>query len=775
MRSLRFSLGMRIFFGFGILVAALVAIALSGSYGLSVVGGEIRNMDTIAGSMRRVQEITFRLEVIRRGLTRYRFDADEESLKDVISAEKRSVALLDEAAGMAASPQKAALYNSVAYKLRSLAQQRERFMTLLHTAVEERKVLKTIGETMMAQAIQLADAAGASKNPADWVPGSSVRTAFLTVEVAASRFLGSAEVNPRLVEAFQREAKLAEGSLIAVIYVGSAEIKAMLPPVQASLKQYVACFDKMSTALIEGAALYDNQIRGDIRNVQTLLAQVQDSLSAELDTTSDNANDVATGAFYKELALSGGATLAGIMLALLLAHTTIGPIRGMTHAMTQLAAGDTTTEIPTRGNTDELGEMARAVEVFRQQAIENTRLADERDRARAAKDRQQAALDSHTEDFGRSIAGVMQNFIDSANAVRQAATQVTDGARQTRARISSTMEGATASARDLNSVAAAAEQVAASINEISKQVGMVTTSVQSAVSRATETDVKVAGLAEAGERIGEVVRIINDIAGQTNLLALNATIEAARAGEAGKGFAVVAGEVKALAAQTARATEQIGSQIVAIRGATADAVTAVRDVGSAIGQVETVATAIAAAVEEQAAATREITNSVQLVTATTSSAAEAMHEVLSIAETTDATSVTAAQAADEVGSAATTLQTEVADFLSAMSHGSENERRLYERIPGNDAKVSLQAAGQPAIQATIQDIARGGMAVRHDGSYPPGTDMTIGLPGDNSIHGRVVRTESGVIAVSFRQDATSLARIDKALAIIAREDQREAA
>src|SRR4051794_28199117 len=105
MRSLRFSLGMRIFFGFGILVAALVAIALSGSYGLSVVG-EIRNMDTIAGSMRRVQEITFRLEVIRRGLTRYRFDADEESLKDVISAEKRSVALLDEAAGMAASPQK---------------------------------------------------------------------------------------------------------------------------------------------------------------------------------------------------------------------------------------------------------------------------------------------------------------------------------------------------------------------------------------------------------------------------------------------------------------------------------------------------------------------------------------------------------------------------------------------------------------------------------------------------------------------------------------------
>ena len=152
-----------------------------------------------------------------------------------------------------------------------------------------------------------------------------------------------------------------------------------------------------------------------------------------------------------------------------------------------------------------------------------------------------------------------------------------------------------------------------SINEISRQVAHVTVSVQAAVDRATETDAKVAGLSAAADRIGDVVRIITDIAGQTNLLALNATIEAARAGAAGKGFAVVAGEVKALAAQTGRATDQIGAQIIAIRDATAEAVTAVREVGVAIGQVETVASAIAAAVEEQAAATREITNSVQQV------------------------------------------------------------------------------------------------------------------------------------------------------------------
>jgi methyl-accepting chemotaxis protein len=775
MRSFRSGLGMRIFFGFGVLVALLLGIAMSGSYGLAVVGGEPGKMDAIAGSLRRVQEITFRLEVIRRGLIHYRLDADAESLKDVTDAEIRSVELLDEAAKITTSDQKRALYNSVAYKLRALAKNREQFMTLLHRASEERKALAVIGTTMMADANRLAEAAGASKSPADWVPGASVRIAFLTTDVSASRFLASANVDAGLVDDFKKQAMLAEGSLLAVLFVGSPDVKALIPPLQASLKRYVTSFNSVSTALIGGVTLYETRIKGDIKNLQSLLVQAQDSLSTGLDKTSRDANDVAVGTLYKEIGLSGGATIAGIILALLLARAIIRPVRGMTLAMTRLAAGDTGIEVPARTNTDELGEMARTVEVFRQQAIENGHLAAEREAERIAKDRQQAAMDRHTGDFGRSISGVMQNFIASATAVRQAASQATEGARQTRASVSSTIEGATASARDLNAVAAAAEEMAVSINEISKQVGHVTSSVQAAVNRATETDEKVAGLSDAANRIGEVVRIITDIAGQTNLLALNATIEAARAGEAGKGFAVVAGEVKALASQTARATEQIGAQIVAIRNATGEAVGAVREVGVAIGEVETVATAIAAAVEEQAAATREITNSVQLVTVTTSNAAEAMREVLSIAENTGTTSVSAMQAADEVGQTADMLRSEVADFLTGMSQGNDVERRLYERIPGNGARAMLQVAGRPAVQATIQDISRGGAALAHDCADHLGTDMEIGLPGGNSVRGRIIRTEEGVISVAFRQDAATLARIDRALEIMGRGVDQAAA
>ncbi len=766
MRSLRFGLGMRIFSGFGILVLLLLGIALSGSYGLFVVGGEVGKMDAIAGSLRRVQETTYRLEVVRRGLNRFRLDADEAALRDAINAETRAVELLEQLAAGATSDQKSALYHSVAANLRSLAKKRERFVTLLRAAVQERKVLSDIDDTMTVAATNLADAAGASKNPADWVPGHAVRIAFLSAELASSRFLASPEGDAALADAFRKEAGLAQGSLTAEIYVGSTDVKTLVPPVQTLLNQYIASFNKYAAAMLEGASLYDTQIRPEIHNLQTLLATAQDSLSSGFDQTSNAANDVATGALHKQIAMSGGATIAGLVLALLLARAIIRPIRSMTEAMARLAAGDTETDVPARGNTDEIGAMARAVEVFRLHAIENTRLAREREHDRAEKDRHQAAMDRHTEDFGTSIAGVMQRFIASANAVRQAASQATDGARRTHERISDTMQGAAASARDLGSVAASAEEVAASINEISKQVSHVTASVQAAVGRATETDVKVASLSEAANRIGEVVHLITNIAGQTNLLALNATIEAARAGEAGKGFAVVAGEVKALAAQTARATEQIGAQVVAIRGATDGAVTAVREVGAAIGAVETVATAIAAAVEEQAAATREITNSVQLVTTTTSSAADAMREVLAIAESTDETNVSAVQAADEVGETAGTLRSEMADFLAALTRGNESERRLYERIPGEGAQVSVRMGSRPAAGATIKDISRGGITILLDCDDQLGMDTEFCLPGGGSVKARIVRIEDGMTSFAFRQDAASLSQIDRAMEII---------
>jgi methyl-accepting chemotaxis protein len=204
-------------------------------------------------------------------------------------------------------------------------------------------------------------------------------------------------------------------------------------------------------------------------------------------------------------------------------------------------------------------------------AVEAARLTAEQETIRTANDRRQAAMDRHTQDFGQTIAGVMTSLMQSAEQMRSSATAMSEGVQYTQADAAATAEGAMASARDLGSVAAASEEMSSSIAEISRQVSGVTAAVQQAVERATVTDQKVAGLAETADRIGEVVRLISDIASRTNLPALNATIEAARAGEAGKGFAVVVSEVQALAAQTAKTTDEISAQVIAIRAATGEA------------------------------------------------------------------------------------------------------------------------------------------------------------------------------------------------------------
>jgi methyl-accepting chemotaxis protein len=171
-------------------------------------------------------------------------------------------------------------------------------------------------------------------------------------------------------------------------------------------------------------------------------------------------------------------------------------------------------------------------------------------------------------------------------------------------------------------------------------------------------------------------------------------------------------------------------------------------------------------VEEQAAATREITGSVQQVTAATAAAADSLRHVSSIAEVTDASSTAASEASEEVGRTAETLRSEVTEFLAAMSHGDEAGRRRYERIPADGTRATLMIAGRPGVQATIQDISRGGMQVLHHCDDKIGTDAEITLPGGGSVHGRIARSANGLLGFAFRQDQGSLDRIDQTLAFI---------
>ncbi|EME70601.1 methyl-accepting chemotaxis protein [Paramagnetospirillum caucaseum] len=303
--------------------------------------------------------------------------------------------------------------------------------------------------------------------------------------------------------------------------------------------------------------------------------------------------------------------LAGLV-AILIARSITGPLGRLVTRMRALADGDITHAVQGTERQDEMGALARAMEVFRGSAIENRRLLDEQEQLKqaAARERNRAL-----QDMAEGLERRVKSAVDAINQVGQrlngASSAMTHTAEQTSEQTSAVVAATEQTSTNVQTVAAAAEELSASGNEISRQVALTADIARTAADEAEQTNSMVSALAAAAGRIGEVVQLIDAIAGQTNLLALNATIEAARAGEAGKGFAVVAGEVKTLANQTAKATQEITAQIAAVQAETTKAVAAIRHIGETINKVDEATSSIASAVEEQNAAIHEITRSVQ--------------------------------------------------------------------------------------------------------------------------------------------------------------------
>ncbi len=352
-----------------------------------------------------------------------------------------------------------------------------------------------------------------------------------------------------------------------------------------------------------------------------------------------------------------------VLLGLLIRQLVSKPVVGMTDAMKRLADGDKTITVPGEGRRDEIGAMSAAVTVFKNNAIEMERLAAEQERAKArAAEEQRAALHSMADLFEASVGSIVGSVAQAASEMQNAARGLSATAAETNTRAVAVSAAAAETTSSVQSVAAAAEELAASITEIGRQVSHSTKIAGDAVSGVDRTNATVKSLAQAAQRIGEVVSLIQSIASQTNLLALNATIEAARAGEAGKGFTVVASEVKALANQTEGATGEISNQISAIQNVSSDAVKAMDGISGIIQTINEIASAIAAAVEQQGAATQEIAGAVQ-------QAADGTNEV-----STNVAAVT--QASGMVGEAAGQLLNSASE-LSALAGQLRQEVQTF--------------------------------------------------------------------------------------------------
>jgi methyl-accepting chemotaxis protein len=316
-----------------------------------------------------------------------------------------------------------------------------------------------------------------------------------------------------------------------------------------------------------------------------------------------------------------GGGIAGV------AKGVIQPIVRMTVAMQRLAGGELESEIPSLGRKDEVGAMASALQVFKENALRVKEMeVAQTSSARKSEEARKAAMQQVAAGFEKAVGTILKTVASASADIEASAGSLTRTAETTQ-QLSATVAAASEqSSSNVQSAAAASEEMASSVEEISRQVHQSKRIALAAVEQAEQTNVRISELSQSASRIGEVVKMITAVAEQTNLLALNATIEAARAGEAGRGFAVVASEVKALSAQTAKATEEIATQVTQMQAATELSVSAIKEIGSTIAQISGISTAIAEAVEEQGAATQEIARNIQ------QAAAGATHVTGSISE-----------------------------------------------------------------------------------------------------------------------------------------------
>jgi len=432
--------------------------------------------------------------------------------------------------------------------------------------------------------------------------------------------------------------------------------------------QSLETIDKSLTAYLEAYSATLEAMQLQLESEQEMTAAAEDVLTLISSRADQLAAERAEQKRIADIVLAsgtGGAIALAILIAVLLSRGITGPIGSMTDAMNRLADNDLDVEVPGQERKDEIRDMAAAVQVFKENAERVQRMeAEEESRQRRAEEEKRRAMEDLARSFEDSVGKVVADLMSFAEDVRTRAQGMASASDDARNRATTVAGSSEQSSANVQAVSAAAEELAASVSEIGRQMGEAATMAKRASEAANRSDGQVRALSDNASRIGDVITLIQDIAEQTNLLALNATIEAARAGEAGKGFAVVASEVKSLASQTAKATEEIRGQIEQVQTASDEVVTAIKGIGEAVDQLDEMNAAVASAVEEQSATTQEIARNTQEAARGTQMVSSEITEVSSASARTGESASEVLGMCGQLSDSVRTLESEVNDFLS---------------------------------------------------------------------------------------------------------------
>jgi methyl-accepting chemotaxis protein len=654
----------RLYAGFGALLLFCVGLASFAVVQLGELRTQVAALTLQSENTIRVGEIATNLQAIRRAILRYAFDHDEKSFTEAETRLNKASDLLVEADRTTRSEERRAAYKEINKDVEELKAKRRALGDAVRQLVSGREALFTDGDKMAEDVQNFVDAAAKTESAS---AATVLEAKVLLVRVANWRMLATRDAKG--LATFKANAEKAQAQ-IAVLEKADLppNLAALLTNVKTGVAKYAEAFNKTGPNLLAGDEIYYKAVTPLTVDAIGRLDGVMESIGkAFAKTTVDTEGLISTTVTMQEV-VAGAAVLLGLLIAFLIARSIIKPLSGLTSGMKELAGGNFGVVLPGLDRKDEVGDMAQAVETFKVKAEERARAEAEAKTAQdqiAAKQRK-ADMIKLADTFESAVGEIVETVSSASTELEASASTLTATAARAQELTTLVATASEEASTNVQSVASATEEMASSITEISRQVQESARMAGEAVDQARKTNDRVGELSKAAARIGDVVELINTIAGQTNLLALNATIEAARAGEAGRGFAVVASEVKALAEQTAKATGEIGLQITGIQAATQESVGAIKEISGTIERLSEISSTIAAAVEEQGAATQEISRNVQQAAQGTQQVSSNITDVQRGAGETGSASSQVLSSAQSLSSESNRLKLEVDRFLNTV-------------------------------------------------------------------------------------------------------------